>query len=150
MTLAGGAVMIALQIVPLRRLGASLGLAWQFGHSAFRRVVRHMLPALFGVAAIQISIVVNSALASHTAGDVSCLNFAFRMVYLPIGVIGVAVATVSTVNVSAAAARGDPEAFRKHLTDAMRLVAFFTLPATAAPNDQPMFLSTSPTKHPRP
>jgi putative peptidoglycan lipid II flippase len=68
--------------------------------------------------------------ASSTSGAVSWLNYAFRFLQLPIGVFGVAIATVTTTRFAEAAADRDREAMGSQLMESLRLVAFLTVPAT--------------------
>jgi len=73
---------------------------------------------------------VNSIFASYLGdGPVSWLSYAFRLMQLPLGVFGVAVATVTLPVVSRASALGDTERFRTTLAKAMRLAVFLTLPS---------------------
>lgn len=95
-----------------------------------RRVALLMAPAIGGLAAVQINIFVNTMFASSEAGAVSWLNYAFRFLQLPIGVFGVAIATVSTTRYADASAEGDREAMAAHLREGLRLVLFLTVPAT--------------------
>jgi putative peptidoglycan lipid II flippase len=91
-----------------------------------------MVPAFVGLSATQINILVNNILASHLEqGSPSWINYAFRLMQLPIGVFGVAVATVNLAAVSRSAAAGDMAGFRATLASSLKLVAFLTLPATA-------------------
>src|SRR5206468_6150069 len=85
-----------------------------------------------GLAATQINILVNTWIASLLVqGSVSWLNYAFRLMYLPIGVFGVAVSTVTLPAVARALAVKDMSRMKSELAGALRLVAFLTLPATA-------------------
>jgi putative peptidoglycan lipid II flippase len=73
---------------------------------------------------------VNSIFASYLGdGPVSWLSYAFRLMQLPLGVFGVAVATVTLPVVSRASALGDMGRFRSTLAKAMRLAVFLTLPS---------------------
>lgn len=95
-----------------------------------RRVALLMAPAIGGLAAVQINIFVNTMFASSEPGAVSWLNYAFRFLQLPIGVFGVAIATVSTTRYADAAAEGDRNAMSGHVREGLRLVLFLTVPAT--------------------
>ncbi|MFQ5654644.1 MAG: murein biosynthesis integral membrane protein MurJ [Planctomycetota bacterium] len=131
-TLAGAALTFFVQAPPLRRIGFHFRALFTLRHPGLRRILRMMTPATLGLAAVQVNIFVNSILASHLEdGAVSWLNFSFRLVYLPIGVIGVALATVTAVDVSREAARENAEGFHDGLATSLRLVAFFTIPAAA-------------------
>ncbi len=129
-TLAGAVMTVVVQLPPLHRVGFRPRALFDSANRGLRRVVRQMAPAVLGLAAVQINILVSTTLASSVGGDVSYLNYAFRVIFLPIGVIGVAVATISSVDLSASAARRDGQEFRGQLVEALRLVGFFTLPAT--------------------
>jgi putative peptidoglycan lipid II flippase len=75
-------------------------------------------------------VMVNSIFASYLGnGPISWLSYAFRLMQLPLGVFGVAVATVTLPVVSRASAVGDMESFRSTLAKAMRLAIFLTLPS---------------------
>jgi putative peptidoglycan lipid II flippase len=89
-----------------------------------------MLPAIAGLAAVQVNIIVNTAFAASEEGAISWLNYAFRFLQLPIGVFGVAIATVSTTRYADAAADQDRPAMSEHLVEGLRLVSFLTVPST--------------------
>ncbi len=90
-----------------------------------------MAPATVGLAAVQINIFVNTYFASYEQGAVSCLSYAFRILYLPIGIFGVAVGTVATSGLARHAAAGDMEGLRRTLRQSFSMLAFLTIPATA-------------------
>ncbi len=131
-TLLGGLCQLGIQVPTLWRLGyrpqprVDLGMR----DPALRRIALLMLPAIGGLAAVQLNIVVNTIFASSEPGAVSWLNYAFRLLQLPIGVFGVAIGTVSTTRFADAAASKSPEAMSAHLLEGMRLVLFLTIPAT--------------------
>jgi putative peptidoglycan lipid II flippase len=87
-----------------------------------------MAPATVGLAATQVNIVVNTAFASGVPGAVSWLNYAFRLMQLPIGVFGVAVATIATTRLAQSAADRNPGDMAATLAHGLRLVAFLTVP----------------------
>jgi len=90
-----------------------------------------MLPAAFGLAATQINILIDNQLASYLGnGPVSWLNYAFRLTQLPIGLFGVAIATVSLATVSKKIASNDLDGVKSNLADAIKLAAFLNIPAT--------------------
>lgn len=95
-----------------------------------RRILILMLPAVIAASAVQINVMVNSIFASYLGnGPISWLSYAFRLMQLPLGVFGVAVATVTLPVVSRASALGDMDRFRSTLAKAMRLAVFLTLPS---------------------
>ena len=101
-------------------------------HPGIRRVATMMVPATIGLAATQINLLVTTIIASVLdQGSVSWLWYAFRLMQLPIGVFGVALATVSLPALSRAAVAGDREALKSTLSAALRLLALLTIPAGA-------------------
>ena len=89
-----------------------------------------MLPAVIAASAVQINVMINSIFASYLGdGPVSWLSYAFRLMQLPLGVFGVAVATVTLPVIAKASALGDMVRFRSTLSRAMRLAVFLTLPS---------------------
>jgi putative peptidoglycan lipid II flippase len=89
-----------------------------------------MAPATAGLAAVEVNIVVNSHFASREAGAVSWLDFAFRLLYLPIGLFGVALGTIATAGLARRAAEGDMDGLRNTLRQTLSMLAFLTVPAT--------------------
>jgi putative peptidoglycan lipid II flippase len=131
-TVAGGLAQLGIQLPSLLRIGYRLRprLDLLLKDPGVRRVALLMLPAVGGLAAVQINIVVNTILATSESGAVSWLNYSFRFLQLPIGVFGVAIATVSTTRYADAAADGDRAQMADLLEQGLRLVAFLTVPAT--------------------
>jgi len=126
----GGLAQVATQVPELWRCGWRLRLKWAPGHPAIRRIMRLMTPATAGLAAVQVNILISSVFASHDPSAVSTLNFAFRILYLPVGIFGVAVGTIATTGLSHSAAQGDMQGLGETLRRALRMVAFLTVPAT--------------------
>ncbi|MFQ5600037.1 MAG: murein biosynthesis integral membrane protein MurJ [Candidatus Krumholzibacteriia bacterium] len=132
--LLGGLLQMCVQVPSLARLGWRFRPRYRprFDDPGLRQILRLMAPAVVGLSATQVNILINNILASQLEqGSPSWINYAFRLMQLPIGVFGVAVATVNLAAVSRHAASGDLQGFRATLSDSLRLVAFLTLPATA-------------------
>ncbi len=130
-SLVGGALQLYVQIPSLYRCGFRYERVLDWNHPGVRRIFGLMLPAMFGLAATQINIVIDNQLASYLGdGPVSWLNYAFRLMQLPIGIFGVAIATVNLATVSKQIASNDLEGVRSNLTDALQLAAFLNIPAT--------------------
>lgn len=129
-TLLGGAAQFLIQVVPLRKMGFSYRPEWAPGDPVLRRVFVLMAPATVGLAAVQINIFVNSYFASFEEGAVSWLSYAFRILYLPIGIFGVATGTVATTSLARSAALQDMDGVRATLRRSLLFLAFLTLPAT--------------------
>ena len=126
----GGLLQFVCQLPALHRLGFRLRFELPTWHPGVRRVALLMLPATVGLAATQLNIFVSQAIAaSFREGSVSWLQYAFRLMQLPIGLFGVAVATVSLPALSRAAARNDVPALRSTLSESVRLVFLLTVPS---------------------
>ena len=130
-TLVGGVAQLALQWPLLRREGYSYRPTLAWNDEGLRRVLVLMGPGTIGVAATQVNVFVNTVLAtSEGTGAVSWLNFAFRLMYLPIGLFGVSIATATLPAVSRHAAGGDKAAVRTTIADSMSLMLMLNVPAT--------------------
>ena len=106
--LVAGCAQLLLQWLALRRTGLRLRLVWGFYDTRVRRVLRLMSPAMLGASIVQVNLLIDTVIASFlVAGSISWLYISDRFVELPVGLFGVAVATVLLVRLSAhfAAAR---------------------------------------------
>lgn len=129
-TLLGGVAQFAIQVPPLRRGGWRFVPEWAPRDPRLRRIGSLMAPATVGLAAVQVNIFVNSIFASYEPGAVSWLQFAFRILYLPIGLFGVAVGTVAASGLARRAAEDDMEGLKATLRQALSIVVFLSVPAT--------------------
>jgi putative peptidoglycan lipid II flippase len=129
-TVLGGAAQLLIQVPPLWREGWRYRPEWRPGDPGIRAIGRLMAPATVGLAAVEVNILVNTIFASHEDGAVAWLGYAFRVLYLPIGIFGVAVGTVATTGLAQRAAAGDTEGLRATLRQGLAAVAFLTIPAT--------------------
>ncbi len=136
----GGVLQAAVQIPALKALGLlprfrfSLGgLKDSWHHPGVRRVLKQMSPALLGVSVAQVSLLINTQLASHLAtGSVSWLTYADRLMEFPTSLLGVALGVVLIPQLSAARARGDKAAYSGMIDWGLRLVVLQTLPCAIA------------------
>lgn len=97
-----------------------------------RRIMRLMLPTLFAVSITQINLLVDTLIASFLqTGSISWLYYSDRMVEFPLGVFGVALATVILPNLSADHANNSRESYSRTLTWALRWVWLISVPAAA-------------------
>jgi putative peptidoglycan lipid II flippase len=130
-TLIGGFLQLAVQIPSLKKVGFTFHFDFGWRDKQVKRVLWLMLPAVIAASAVQINVMVNSIFASYLGdGAVSWLSYAFRLMQLPLGIFGVAVATVTLPAVAKIAAGGNMGHFRETLAKAIRLALFLTLPAT--------------------
>ena len=129
-TLIGGLLQFGVQLPSLYKAGFRFVLDFNWRDPGVRQVLLLMLPAVIAASAVQINVMVNTIFASQLGdGPISWLSYAFRLMQLPLGVFGVAVATVTLPVVSRASALGDMGLFRSTLAKAMRLAVFLTLPS---------------------
>lgn len=132
----GGLLQLGAQVPALLRLGmlprpslawASLRTAW--GDPGTRQITRLMLPALLGVSVAQISLLINTQIASHlTPGSVSWLSYADRLMEFPTAMLGVALGVVLTPQLAAARAAKDDAAYSAMLDWGLRLVVVLAVP----------------------
>jgi putative peptidoglycan lipid II flippase len=128
--LIGGVLQFGVQLPPLFRLGFRMRLERPRLHPGVARVASLMAPATIGLAATQVNLLVSTILASMLPqGSVSWLWYAFRLMQLPIGVFGVALATVALPALSRAAVASDMVALKNTLSATLRLVLLLTVPA---------------------
>lgn len=129
-TLLGGLLQFAIQLPSLRRVGFRFRPDFRWNDPGIRRILVLMVPSVIAASAVQINVLVNSSFASFVGKEaVTWLNSAFRLMQLPIGVFGVAVATITLPVISRIAVNSDTSAFGPTLGRAMRLALFLTLPA---------------------
>ncbi len=138
--LLGGALQLGVQLPALRKLGmlprvslrwAGLKAAW--AHPGTRRVTTLMLPALLGVSVAQVSLLINTQIASHLAtGSVSWLTYADRLMEFPTAMLGVALGVVLLPQLAAAKAADDPVRYSGLLDWGLRLVVLLAVPCAVA------------------
>jgi putative peptidoglycan lipid II flippase len=130
-TLLGGLGQIALQWPVLRKEGFRYQPVLDFKDPALREVLRLMGPGTLGLAAVQINVFVNTYLAtSQEEGAVSWLSVAFRLMYLPIGLFGVSIATAALPEIARRANDGDFAGMRRSISGALRMMMMLNVPAT--------------------
>jgi putative peptidoglycan lipid II flippase len=131
-TLVGGLLQLGIQIPSLRRVGFRFGLDFKWRDQGVSEVLHLMWPSLIAAGGTQIGVFLNSVFASFTPGQESAnawLANAQRLQQLPLGLFGVAVATVTLPMLSRLATDGMTPAFRGALAKGLRLVLFLTLPS---------------------
>ena len=131
-TLIGGLLQLLIQLPSLHKVGFSFTPRLNFKDPGLRRILLLMLPATIGLSATQINVFVNTNFASGCIeGSVSWLNYAFRMVQLPIGVFGVAFSIAAMPVLARCAAKKDIDGLRQTFTSSLLMVFSLTIPATA-------------------
>jgi putative peptidoglycan lipid II flippase len=131
--LIGGLAQFVVQLPALWRLGWRPRLLPDplARHAETRTILGRMLPVVGGMAATHVCIVINTKLATDVVGGTSNLYYAFRLVHLPVGLVGVAVGTAVLAHASRSHARGDAAAVQRSLQDAIRVTLALSLPAAA-------------------
>lgn len=121
----GAAGHVLVQLPALRASGARFGLLADLRDPAARRALALMVPRAIGLGSTQIVFLVMTSLASLLEpGAISAFTFAFAVLQIPIGVIGVPLGVVLLPSMSREAALGDAAAFRRLLVRGLRLLAY--------------------------
>jgi putative peptidoglycan lipid II flippase len=129
-TLIGGLLQLLVQLPSLGRVGFHFRPDFKWRDPGVRTILALMGPATIAASAVQVNVLINSVFASKLGdGPITWLNIAFRLMQLPLGIFGVAVATVTLPLVSRSAALGNKSEFRGALAHAMRLVMLLTIPS---------------------
>ena len=127
----GGIGQIAIQYWMLHREGFRYRFTLDPTDRGLREVLRLMGPATIAGAALQVNLVVTTILAtSQGTGAVSWLTYAFQVMYLPIGVLGVSIATAAIPVLSRHAALGELHQMRRTISHSLRLMLMLMVPAT--------------------
>ncbi|WP_171063373.1 murein biosynthesis integral membrane protein MurJ [Acinetobacter sp. CIP-A165] len=128
-----GVLQLAIQIPELWKKNLLIPPKVDFKHEGVNRILKLMLPALFGVSVTQINLLLNTIWASFMQdGSVSWLYSAERMTELPLGLIGVAIGTVILPSLSARHAEQDQSKFRGMLDWAAKIIMLVGIPASIA------------------
>jgi putative peptidoglycan lipid II flippase len=136
----GGVLQLGVQIPALLRIRSlpRLGLGWgsirsAWQHPGVARVLRQMAPALLGVSVAQLSLLINTQIASQVGvGAVSWLTYADRLMEFPTALLGVALGVVLMPQLSGAQASGDAARYSGLLDWGLRLTLLLALPCAVA------------------
>ncbi|MEY2594285.1 MAG: rane protein [Pseudomonadota bacterium] len=136
----GGLLQLALQFPALRRVGmvprlalGPAGLTRAWAHPGVRRVLQQMAPAVLGVSVAQLSLLINTLIASYQGpGAISWLTYADRLMEFPTALLGVALSVVLLPQLSAAQAQGQAQRYTDLLDWGLRLVVLLALPSALA------------------
>jgi len=128
-----GAVQLAFQLPFLARIKLLPRPQSGWRDEGVQRILKLMLPALFGVSVAQINLLLDTVLASFLQqGSVSWLYYSDRLAELPLGVFGIAIATVILPSLSRKHAQSSSEKFSLMLDWALRMVMLIGVPASVA------------------
>lgn len=134
----GGVLQLSVQIPALKRLGLLPRIRITALRSALqdpetRKMARLLLPALLGVSVAQISLLINTQIASYlVAGSVSWISYADRLMEFPTALLGVALGVVLMPQLTAARAANNAEQYSAMLDWGLRLVVLLALPCAVA------------------
>jgi len=128
--LAAGIAQLLLQVPALMKLGLMPRPRWGWRHSGVRRIMKLMIPTLFGSSVAQVNLLFDSIIATFlVTGSVSWLYYSDRLLEFPLGVLGVALATVILPSLSQKHAKASTAEFSETLDWALRLALIITVPA---------------------
>ena len=128
---AAGMVQVLFQWPALVGLGLLPRFRWGWHDTGVRRVLKLMLPAIFGVSVVQVNLLFDTLMATFlVSGSVSWLYYSDRLVEFPLGLLGVAVSSVILPSLSKSHAADDASGFSKSLDWGLKLVLLIGLPAT--------------------
>ncbi len=125
-----GLAQLLFQLPFLARLGVLPRPRLKGVHEGVERIKQLMLPAIFGSSVVQINLLFDTLIASFlVTGSISWLYYSDRLVEFPLGVFGIALATVILPKLSRDHAQASPEAFSATLDWALRWVWLIGAPA---------------------
>lgn len=131
--LLAGLLQLLFQLPFLYRLDLVPRPVWDTGDEGVRRILKLMVPALFGVSVSQINLLLDTIIASFLpTGSVSWLYYSDRLTELPLGVFGIAIATVILPSLSSHQAAARADQFRLTLDWSVRMVLLVAVPAALA------------------
>ncbi|HEY6094944.1 MAG TPA: murein biosynthesis integral membrane protein MurJ [Gallionellaceae bacterium] len=128
-----GIVQLAFQLPFLKKIGMLPSLRFSLKDAGVWRVIKQMGPAVFGVSISQISLIINTIIATLlVSGSVSWLYYADRLMEFPSGLLGAALGTILLPSLSKLHADSNPTEYSKLLDWGLRLTFMLTLPAALA------------------
>ncbi|MDG6347233.1 murein biosynthesis integral membrane protein MurJ [Luteimonas sp. 8-5] len=128
--LAAGVLQLAVQLPSLARLGLLPRPRPGFADPGVRRIMKLMVPTLFGASVTQVNLLLNTIVASFLiGGSVTWLYYSDRLLEFPLGMFGVAVGTVILPHLSGRHASTDPDGFSRALDWGFRLCLLIGIPA---------------------
>jgi putative peptidoglycan lipid II flippase len=130
---AGGLVQLAFQVPFLKRIGMLPRPRWAPKDEGVRRILSLMAPAALGVSVAQISLLINTQIASNLGdGPVSWLYYADRLMEFPSALLGVALGTVLLPSLVRHHSSEDRGAYSQLLDWGLRVSLMLALPAAVA------------------
>jgi len=128
----GGLMQFCVQVPRLYQRGFRYKLYLNFHNPEFLRTMALFFPVVIGLSGERINVLVNTMLITRLQeGSISWLNYAFRIMHLPLGMFGIAVGTVALPTFSRMIADGAREKIAPTLNDSLKMVLFLTIPTSA-------------------
>jgi len=135
-----GVAQLLIQFPSLLKLGLMPRPRIKRGHTGIKKITKLMIPAIFGSSVAQINLLLDTVIASFLiTGSVTWLYYSDRLLEFPLGVLGIAIATVILPTLSQQHSRQSGEQFSQTLNWALRLVSLITIPACVG-----LFILASP------
>lgn len=132
--LVGGLFEVLMQLRPLRKRGFVFGKVFKLKHPVVKRIGKLLLPRAMGTAVYQLSVLIDTVLASLAwvvgKGGVAALYYSNRLVQLPLAIFGISLATAALPRMSKEAASKDMESLKRTVAFALKSVFFIMLPAS--------------------
>ncbi|HEY5971537.1 MAG TPA: murein biosynthesis integral membrane protein MurJ [Pseudoxanthomonas sp.] len=127
---AAGILQLVFQLPALAKIGLLPRPKWGAAHAGVRKIMKLMVPTLFGSSVAQVNLLINTMMASFlVGGSVTWLYFSDRLLEFPLGMFGVAIGTVILPHLSSRHAATDPQGFSKGLDWGFRLCLLIGIPA---------------------
>ncbi|GAB3629167.1 Lipid II flippase MurJ [Pandoraea terrae] len=132
--IAGGVLQLLIQLPALARIGMmpriSFNVRAALRNKGVKRVLSKMVPATLAVSVAQVSLIINTNIASRLAqGSVSWLAYADRLMEFPTALLGVALGTILLPSLARAHADGDPHEYSSLLDWGLRLTFLLAAPS---------------------
>ena len=137
----GGILQLALQYLSVRKLGLHLTLNLGFKHDGVKRVFKHdgvkrvfklMIPGIIGGSVAQLNILIDSIIASFlVAGSISWLYYSDRIIELPLGIFGIALATAILPSLSKLAINSEFKKFNNAVRHSINWALFLSIPSAS-------------------
>lgn len=125
-----GLAQLLFQLPFISRLNLLTMPRWNPAHPGVKQILKLMIPALFGASVAQINLLLDTIIASLlVTGSISWLYYSDRLMEFPLGILGVALATVILPGLSKQHAAQSKQAFSNTLDNAIRWVIFLGIPS---------------------
>ena len=131
----GGLLQLAIQIPALKKIGMlpriSFNIVGVFSDAGVQRIIRQMIPAVFAVSVAQVSLMINTNIASRLVhGSVSWISYADRLMEFPNALLGIALGTILLPSLSKAHANNDDKEYSSLMDWGLRLTVLLAMPAS--------------------